>query len=235
MFYYIALPIFKRLDDAFAGSGNFHDTQLFRLHAEKYFFRHWGQFWLREELEQSLWFIWFYDFSLRAFLQQKENLIAERNLLLRCKKKRQRDIDILTESIRKMSLQFLQFTNHHSYRIVMLPDGPIKTSYLSLRRKPTWYLNKVLTQECVRKNGCCSRGCGCCERRSQQHKEEGLGIGHCTPECGCCKKAHGVFFRNEQERMSFWKIWTKPLADEPFRHNIHWHKVRQAFFFGVGG
>lgn len=67
----------------------------------------------------------------------------------------------------------------------MLPDPPLRQMYNKLRKDPKWYLRKELVDDCIAKEGCCARECGCCEKR---HVGEGTrkGIGHCTVECGCC-------------------------------------------------
>lgn len=121
MFYPLALPIFKGLDVAFANSDNFHHTQLFRLYADKYFFRHYGRFSSREEREEALFRIWFHDFILRICLQQKEHFIAELNLLLGEKKTQsnQQDIDIMNENLRRLSILFSEYTNHHSSAVAI--------------------------------------------------------------------------------------------------------------------
>lgn len=48
----------------------------------------------------------------------------------------------------------------------MLPLGPLQKSYDFLRKDPTWYLRKELVQGCVRREGCCRRGCGCCKKKT---------------------------------------------------------------------
>lgn len=46
-----------------------------------------------------------------------------------------------------------------------LPQRPLKEIYDKIRQNPTWYLQPELIKDCIGINGCCSRGCGCCEKR----------------------------------------------------------------------
>lgn len=80
----------------------------------------------------------------------------------------------------------------------MIPE-PVKWGYDLLREDPTWYLRKELIKDCAARNGCCSRSCGCCEKR-QFTTERRKGIGHCTPECECCSTDRGFEFTTEEKR-----------------------------------
>lgn len=70
---------------------------------------------------------------------------------------------------------------------VTLPPR-LKHLYDSLRRNPKWYMREGLVKNCSAQDGCCSRGCGCCEKRSLSEKS---GQGHCTINCWCCSVHRG--------------------------------------------
>ena len=61
----------------------------------------------------------------------------------------------------------------------------------------------VIRKGCVARGGCCSRGCGCCEKEldayifSRNKCQEWAAVyGHCTGECACCIEAHGRYVQN---------------------------------------
>ncbi|CAG7933918.1 unnamed protein product [Penicillium olsonii] len=58
------------------------------------------------------------------------------------------------------------------------------------RSHPRWYLHSSLVEECAGRQGCCARGCGCCQNRKLLPSRS-LGAGHCSLECACCRKARG--------------------------------------------
>lgn len=66
------------------------------------------------------------------------------------------------------------------------------------RSHPTWYMHEVLVEDCIRKQGCCSRGCGCCLNRHLDSTRR-LAAGHCALTCGCCQKARGFSLTQEEE------------------------------------
>lgn len=65
------------------------------------------------------------------------------------------------------------------------------------RSHPAWYMHEVLVEDCVRKQGCCSRGCGCCAKRQLSTRQ--LAAGHCALTCGCCRTARGFELTKEEE------------------------------------
>ncbi|KAJ5173799.1 uncharacterized protein N7500_001730 [Penicillium coprophilum] len=58
------------------------------------------------------------------------------------------------------------------------------------RSHPQWYMHRMLIEECVGRQGCCARGCGCC-RNQKMLPSRSLGVGNCTLECACCRRARG--------------------------------------------
>lgn len=82
----------------------------------------------------------------------------------------------------------------------MLPK-PIKRPYDSLRQNQMWYLRKGLVEDCVRRGGCCSCSCGCCEKRAAKSRSERRkGVGHCAVECGCCSSDRGFEFTAKEKQ-----------------------------------
>ncbi|KAJ5929250.1 hypothetical protein N7454_007098 [Penicillium verhagenii] len=51
--------------------------------------------------------------------------------------------------------------------------------------------------DCKARSGCCSRGCGCCEKRHSKSPRGSEGTGHCTSECECCANTKGVEVKSE--------------------------------------
>ncbi|KAJ5928423.1 hypothetical protein N7466_007379 [Penicillium verhagenii] len=90
----------------------------------------------------------------------------------------------------------------------------IRTRYRSVTKDPSWYLRSELVNYCVKKGGCCSRECGCCEKR-QFSSERNFGVGHCTSYCACCDVARGGEITDEC-RKSMEESFTRMLkSDEP--------------------
>lgn len=81
----------------------------------------------------------------------------------------------------------------------MLPLRSLRQVYDKLRKNPKWFLRKDLVDDCIRKGGCCTRGCRCCEKRHMGN-ETRKGIGHCTVECGCCVINRRCEFTQEEKK-----------------------------------
>lgn len=98
-------------------------------------------------------------------------------------------------------------------------ERPLKEMYDNLRKDSTWYLRTELVEDCIAKGGCCSRDCGCCQKRHWTSKRN-RGIGHCSVECGCCVMHRGFEMTQEQkenQRMRF----AKKLHDENPNYLLH--------------
>lgn len=87
----------------------------------------------------------------------------------------------------------------HSTNRSVLCVGSLRRGYMSVKSNPAWYLREELVEDCVSRGGCCSRDCGCCERRRLSAKN-GKGIGHCTVECMCCIHDQGSEFTAEEKK-----------------------------------
>lgn len=76
-------------------------------------------------------------------------------------------------------------------------EGVVSRAFDLWRSHPTWYMHEVLVEDCVRKQGCCSRGCGCCAKRQLSTRQ--LAAGHCALTCGCCRTARGFELTQEEQ------------------------------------
>lgn len=72
---------------------------------------------------------------------------------------------------------------------VSAPSEIAMRAYKTLREDEYWYLSSWLREDCIRRDGCCARQCGCCEKPRNTHRR--LRLGHCTIECGCCIRERG--------------------------------------------
>ena len=79
-------------------------------------------------------------------------------------------------------------------------EGVTARAFNLWRSHPTWYMHEVLVEDCIEKQGCCSRGCGCCPKRHLTHR---LAAGHCALTCECCRKARGFDLTQEQETLVY--------------------------------
>lgn len=70
------------------------------------------------------------------------------------------------------------------FRLVSELPSWVTDHLCSLRRDRLWYMRKEMVYDCADRGGCCSRGCGCCARRSLSNTTRIRG--HCTMECWCC-------------------------------------------------
>lgn len=95
------------------------------------------------------------------------------------------------------------------------PPGTLQKSYNALRQNPTWYLRQELVQDCARRGGCCSRSCGCCQKR-HEIATRSKGLGHCTPSCGCCSSERGFEYSAEERRSFVEDLESQLYDDNPF-------------------
>lgn len=83
------------------------------------------------------------------------------------------------------STQAKRIKNEYTMFRLISELPPRVTKYFdSLRYERLWYMRDEMVDDCAGRGGCCSRGCGCCARRSLS--ENSKIRGHCTTECWCC-------------------------------------------------
>ena len=93
------------------------------------------------------------------------------------------------ERLRTLNTQYWLLAQKWWYFRSDLEDLQLRAFKL-WRSHPRWYLHSSLVEECAGRQGCCARGCGCCQNRKLPSSRS-LGVGHCTFECACCRKARG--------------------------------------------
>lgn len=141
------------------------------------------------------------EYSLRSTVQREDAL----NNKIRAAKKllsvddNDLQLDQLEEEWKKLKKTLSYQVRDLYEKECMLRTGSLRKGYISVKSNPAWYLRKELVEDCISKGGCCSRDCGCCERRQTSTKRGG-GIGHCTVECMCCIHDRGSEFTEEEKR-----------------------------------
>lgn len=80
-----------------------------------------------------------------------------------------------------------------------LHPGPQLWGFELWRSHPRWYMHRDLVNDCVGRQGCCARGCGCCVNRKIDDSRI-LGVGHCTLGCACCERARGFKVPEEEKQ-----------------------------------
>ncbi|CAG7922059.1 unnamed protein product [Penicillium olsonii] len=80
----------------------------------------------------------------------------------------------------------------------VLGEGVVARALNLWRSNSMWYMHEVLVEDCARKDGCCSRGCGCCAKRHQTFTRP-LTAGHCSIRCRCCISWRGFYLDREEE------------------------------------
>ncbi|KAJ5564188.1 hypothetical protein N7513_000430 [Penicillium frequentans] len=105
------------------------------------------------------------------------------------------------------------------------PTARLRQAYDAVRKDPLWYLRPELVDDCKSRVGCCSRSCGCCQKRHLTPQQHG-GIGHCMIECGCCLKSWGVDLTLEKKDQMFDDL--KGLLEIPIP--AHLARIADAYF-----
>ncbi|CAG8387502.1 unnamed protein product [Penicillium salamii] len=77
-------------------------------------------------------------------------------------------------------------------------QGVLSRAFDLCRSNPLWYIHEDLVEDCAQKQGCCARGCGCCEKRQKTSGRHAAG--HCALTCGCCRKQRGFELTPEEEQ-----------------------------------
>jgi hypothetical protein len=130
-----------------------------------------------------------FDYFLRALIQHMEGIKAELQAL---EKSTEDDANMRHEyecDLERLEGKIWEATECLRNAEIQLPQRPLKKIYDEIRQNPTWYLRKELVNDCAERGGCCTRSCGCCEKRCLSGK--GKGIGHCTITCWCCEVNRG--------------------------------------------
>jgi hypothetical protein len=123
------------------------------------------------------------DYLLREILQAEEYITRKFRI---SEKKTFEEEKVYETELQTLRRTYMTIEHTES----MIPLGPLRKYYDSLRQDPVWYLRRELVQDCITRGGCCSRGCGCCKNRLST-TEYSKGIGHCTAACYCCSAVRG--------------------------------------------
>jgi hypothetical protein len=137
------------------------------------------------------------EYRLREIVQQERSLESKARATKKAvgnEKEAARYEEELTDLRRRYS------EAEHDFYLAqtIIPPGPLRRSYNTLRENPTWYLREELVDDCVKRGGCCSRKCGCCQHRHEE-TERDRGTGHCTPSCGCCAIVRGFEYTTAEK------------------------------------
>lgn len=95
-------------------------------------------------------------------------------------------------------------------------EGVISRAFDLWRSYPTWYMHEVLVEDCIKKQGCCSRGCGCCPNRQLLGSAYQLAARHYALTCGCCQKARKFSLTEEEANEIYDKLDFKQQKDSRF-------------------
>jgi hypothetical protein len=79
--------------------------------------------------------------------------------------------------------------------------GVLKRGLDLWRSNPSWYMHRVLVADCIGRQGCCSRDCGCCVKRQYDPKRK-LEANHCTIRCRCCRLVTDESFIPTREELA---------------------------------
>lgn len=124
------------------------------------------------------------DYELRLLAQREESLSHKARALKKTidikddVEQKDYDSEINCARVERLKKEYHMFTE-----VTVLPPW-LKHEYKSLRLNPVWYMREEMVDDCADQGGCCSRGCGCCARRSLSQDTKTRG--HCTLECWCC-------------------------------------------------
>ncbi|CAG8286622.1 unnamed protein product [Penicillium salamii] len=88
-----------------------------------------------------------------------------------------------TERLRLLNAEFWLLSQKWWYCRSNLEDFELRAFKL-WRLHPRWYMHRALVEECIGRQGCCARACGCCQKR-EISPGRSLGVGHCTLEWAC--------------------------------------------------
>lgn len=105
--------------------------------------------------------------------------------------------------------------------------GALKRGLDLWRSDPSWYMHRVLVDDCRGRQGCCARDCGCCVKRQSDPKRK-LEANHCTMTCRCCRLATDDFLGLSEE-----EIEAEEKSSEPFYRKNFYHEFEMASIWGI--
>ena len=146
----------------------------------------------------------------QAYVQEEAQALS-RALMLSEDKEQQSfpELQAYEDELEELNSLYWRYTRLHGALDGDIPLGIFNRAFRQHRKKPDWYLSKELREDCVRRGGCCGRGCGCCEKDRGNNTRQLWKRGHCTSACGCCVRT-----RKSQQDVSV--TMQKDMEDFPF-------------------
>lgn len=183
--------------------------------------------------------IYEFELSLRYHAQREESLLQDYQSLKpnASDKEDKEKLATYLEELKTCSKSYWFGERHLCALEAMIPPDPLRRAYDTWRSNPKWYLHPHLVKDCADNGGCCSRQCGCCQKRAL-NTERRRGIGHCTIDCACCSKARG-FELEDSERKKIIKSSFERLEKvvngrvESDFHKTYFYRFMRAYFFGI--
>lgn len=97
--------------------------------------------------------------------------------------------------------------------------GTLKRGLDLWRSDPGWYMHRVLVTDCMGRQGCCSRDCGCCFKRQFDTKRK-FEANHCSIRCRCCRLTLKGYDSMELEDIEDEHMKFEPENRKNFSHEI---------------
>lgn len=162
---WLLIPVFEKIDSFLARHGSFEDLQNFRLSVVHYYLQH-------KKIDRTLPGklcdqLMNREVRLRQ-LAQWEEVLSERYQALKMQpsgEENERRLTELSHTLESTRKEYWFIEREIYAKEASLPVRPLRKAYRSWRSNPAWYLHPYLVDRCVGFGGCCSRDCGCCERR----------------------------------------------------------------------
>ena len=120
-----------------------------------------------------------------AYLQEEARALSKSLMLSEDREQSSPELQECENELEQLNNLYWKYTRLNGALEGDIPSGPFSVAFRQHRKDPDWYLSEYLRADCVRRGGCCGRGCGCCEK-DRGNKRQLWKRGHCTSACGCC-------------------------------------------------
>lgn len=233
MFSCFLIPLYEKIDTLLEKHGDFDSLQKFRLSVAKYYLKHDSNSVNQNfNLDLLLKKILEFDLALRYTTQREEYLKRSYKTLITESNDERDDKQLLMylDELNKFSKSYRLDKRQLCALESLLPSGPFRRAYDTWRSNPKWYLHPYIV---AHNGGCCSRQCGCCQRREPTPGRQ-RAVGHCTIECGCRAEARG-FELEASDRKEIINSQCLALEDSEGGSSTKalYSRYMRAFFFGT--
>lgn len=143
-----------------------------------------------------------------AYVQEEARALSKALMLSEDKEQSSPEIQAYENELEELNDSYWKYTRLHGALEGNIPLGIFTRAYQKHRKNPDWYLGKELRADCVRRGGCCGRGCGCCEN-DRGNTRQLWKRGNFTSACGCC-------VRTRQSQGDVSVTIQKDMEDFPF-------------------